>query len=134
MRTFILKTILFGTIIALFALALAPALALAASGDMSGSHCGTSPAKAAAPASDNCLAHCQLVQCRISSAADARIVSYSSPDNFNLPVGLTAAVAAESPSVCRNAVPPQQVVESPPRFEATYQCRNSLNSDDPASL
>jgi len=134
MRTFFLRTILFGTIIALFALALAPALALAAQNDMSVSHCGNSPSTARAPASNNCLAHCQLIQCRLSSAADVRIVSFSSPGNFNLPVCHATAPAAEVPSVRSNGVPPQPIDGSPPHIDVTYQCRNSLNSEDPASL
>ena len=134
MRKFFLRTILFSAIIALFALALAPALALAAQNDMGVSHCGNSPSAANAPASNSCLAHCQLLQCRLSSAADARIVSFSSPNTSNLPVCLTTAAAAEVTPVCRNSVPPRPVDGPPPHIDATYQCRNSLSSEDPASL
>ena len=134
MRKFLLTVTLFGTIIALFALALAPALALAAVSDMGGSHCGITPPAADAPGSSDCLAHCQLIQCRLSSAADARIVSFNAPDNLNLPVCVNTAAAAEVPSVCSNPVPLQTIDTSPPYFNVTYQCRNSLNSEDPVSL
>lgn len=134
MKRFLLRVIRFSAIFALFALALTPALALAAPEETAASHCGNISAAAKVPAPDTCQTHCRLLQSRLSSAADARIVSFTTTDNLNLPVCVTTDPTAEATSVYTKTIPPQPVTESPPQRGVVYQCRNSLNSEDPASL
>lgn len=134
MRTLLLRTILAGAIIALLSLALAPVAALAAPMNSS-SHCGSADPQNA-PITNSCLMHCQIIQCRVSSAVDSRAINMNGAQTGSLlPVCVNSPKTAETQAVCLKAVrPPQPDLDTSPYPDVIYQCRNSLSSEDPASL
>lgn len=123
-----------GAILALFTLALAPVMAIAAPVTM-GSHCNSGTVASEAPLTNSCFMHCQIIQCRVSTAVESRAANLSRPIDENLlPVCLNVQPTLESATPCSKAIPPDPAHEPPPLREIIYQCRNSLSSEDPASL
>ena len=98
MRVFLGKTIVFAVVAALFTMALAPALAVAAPENTGGTHCDSDSA-ATVPGSDSCLSHCQLIQCRLSAAGDARAVNINNSVQSHAQVCFDTALSDQNVEV-----------------------------------
>ena len=132
MRINSLKSILAGIIIAVLAMTAAPVIANAAMGNMT-SHCDAnpSPEKAAIP---SCCLESDCPMFSLSNAVDKQVILFSPPAGNDVRVSFNAITDSDSTSACRKPTPHDPTTELPSPLNIKYQCRNSLNSDDPFSL
>ena len=132
MSTNLLKSIMAGIVIAVLAMAAAPVMAVASMDSMT-AHCNSNPPLEKVAIPNCCLApDCSLFP--LSGIVDKKVILFSSPTGNNAPMALNPIAGSETTSPCKKPPPHDPTREFPSPLNIKYQCRNSLNSDDPFSL